>query len=137
MTDRGDHRPKVIVMLLSTETRESTCADKIENFPSFTSLLTTALALEEYFCRSLGLSYITLGILTVLLTGNVPLTSTFAESMYTLHPILKLANQPAPQQAQLAQRPTPLTLKLHTPSPRLPSPQLSMPRPPFMPTCNT
>ncbi|MCJ1252468.1 hypothetical protein MMC24_000274 [Lignoscripta atroalba] len=53
--------PKLIVTMLAEETRKPT-------------------ALEVYFCRSLGITLITLGILTVLLTGSVPLTSTFAES---------------------------------------------------------
>ena len=37
--------------------------------------------LETYFCRSLGLTLITLAVLTILLTGSVPLTSTFADGM--------------------------------------------------------
>ncbi|MCJ1364080.1 hypothetical protein MMC16_003189 [Acarospora aff. strigata] len=36
--------------------------------------------LEDYFCRSLGFALIALGVLTVLLTGSVPLTSTFADA---------------------------------------------------------
>ncbi|KAI9839989.1 MAG: hypothetical protein M1819_000181 [Sarea resinae] len=36
--------------------------------------------LEEYFCRTIGITYITLGILTILLTGSVPLTSSFSDS---------------------------------------------------------
>lgn len=51
------------------------------------SSLTTVLALEEYFCRSLGFTLLALGILTVLLTGSVPLTSTFADGITTVHPI--------------------------------------------------
>ncbi len=36
-------------------------------------------ALEDYFCRSLGMTLVALGVITILLTGSVPLTSTFAE----------------------------------------------------------
>ncbi|MCJ1484664.1 hypothetical protein MMC06_004837 [Schaereria dolodes] len=56
--------PKLIVTMLALETRKPT-------------------VLEEYFCRSLGIALVTLGILTLLLTGTVPLTSTFAESVQT------------------------------------------------------
>ncbi|KAI9749702.1 MAG: hypothetical protein M1815_002312 [Lichina confinis] len=38
-------------------------------------------ALEEYFSRSLGLAALTLGMLTILLTGSVPLTSSFSDSV--------------------------------------------------------
>ncbi|KAK2626943.1 hypothetical protein QTJ16_004118 [Diplocarpon rosae] len=38
------------------------------------------LALEEYFSRSLGLTLLTLGILIVLLTGSVPLTSSISDT---------------------------------------------------------
>lgn len=37
------------------------------------------VVLEQYFCRSLGMTLIALAILCVLLTGSVPLTSTFSE----------------------------------------------------------
>ncbi|KAI9875690.1 MAG: hypothetical protein M1830_008118 [Pleopsidium flavum] len=53
--------PHMITTMLSSEVRKAT-------------------VLEEYFCRSLGFSLIALAILTILLTGSVPLTSTFAES---------------------------------------------------------
>jgi len=53
--------PTIIMTLLSPEVRE----------PS---------VIEEYFSRSLGMALITLGILTVLLTGSVPLTSSFSDT---------------------------------------------------------
>jgi len=48
--------PTMIVAMLSPEVRE-------------------ASALEVYFSRSLGLTLITLGVMTILLTGSVPLSS--------------------------------------------------------------
>lgn len=40
--------------------------------------------LENYFCRSLSLTLITLALVTLVLTGSVPLTSSsFAESIYS------------------------------------------------------
>jgi hypothetical protein len=53
--------PTIIITLLSPEVREPT-------------------ALETYFCRSLGMALLTLGIMVVLLTGSVPLTSSISES---------------------------------------------------------
>ncbi|KAH8598807.1 hypothetical protein B0O99DRAFT_591428 [Bisporella sp. PMI_857] len=53
--------PTIIIALLSPEVREPT-------------------AIEEYFAKSLGLSLFTLGILIVLLTGSVPLTSSISET---------------------------------------------------------
>lgn len=50
----------MIVALLSPEVREAT-------------------TLEVYFSRTLGMTLLTLGILTVLLTGSVPLSSSLAE----------------------------------------------------------
>ncbi|KAL1791900.1 hypothetical protein ACET3X_009651 [Alternaria dauci] len=56
--------PTMIVALLSPEVRE-------------------ASTLEVYFSRSLGFSLIALGILTVLLTGSVPLSSRLSEGATT------------------------------------------------------
>ncbi|KAI4610183.1 hypothetical protein J4E90_006189 [Alternaria incomplexa] len=56
--------PTMIVALLSPEVRE-------------------ASTLEVYFSRTLGLSLIALGILTVLLTGSVPLSSRLSEGATT------------------------------------------------------
>ena len=36
--------------------------------------------LEEYFSRSLGLTLIAMALLTILLTGSIPLTSSLADS---------------------------------------------------------
>ncbi|KUJ07944.1 uncharacterized protein LY89DRAFT_344733 [Mollisia scopiformis] len=36
--------------------------------------------LEEYFARSLGITMLALGVMVVLLTGSVPLTSSFSET---------------------------------------------------------
>jgi len=52
--------PTMMVTLLSPEVRETT-------------------PLEAYFCRSLGLALIAMGLLSVLLTGSIPLTSSFAD----------------------------------------------------------
>jgi hypothetical protein len=57
----------MIVALLSPEVREAT-------------------TLEVYFSRTLGFTLLTLGILTVLLTGSVPLSSSLAEGSSPLHP---------------------------------------------------
>ncbi|CAE7012012.1 hypothetical protein CFE70_002163 [Pyrenophora teres f. teres 0-1] len=56
--------PTMIVALLSPEVREAT-------------------TLEVYFSRSLGFTLIALGILTVLLTGSVPLSSRLSEGATT------------------------------------------------------
>ncbi|KAF3053174.1 hypothetical protein E8E11_011383 [Didymella keratinophila] len=56
--------PTMIVALLSPEVREAT-------------------TLEVYFSRTLGFTLLTLGILTVLLTGSVPLSSSLAEGVST------------------------------------------------------
>ncbi|KAF2657491.1 hypothetical protein K491DRAFT_322535 [Lophiostoma macrostomum CBS 122681] len=53
--------PTMIVALLSPEVREAT-------------------TLEVYFSRSLGFSLLTIGILNVLLTGSVPLSSRLTEA---------------------------------------------------------
>ncbi|TVY73469.1 hypothetical protein LSUE1_G005128 [Lachnellula suecica] len=53
--------PTIILTMLSPEVRE-------------------ASALEEYFSRSLGLTLLTLGIMVVLLTGSVPLTSSLSDT---------------------------------------------------------
>ncbi|KAK6523558.1 hypothetical protein TWF281_001539 [Arthrobotrys megalospora] len=52
--------PTMMVTLLSPEVRETT-------------------PLEAYFSRSLGFAMITLGVLTVLLTGSIPLTTSFSD----------------------------------------------------------
>ncbi|KAF2131457.1 hypothetical protein P153DRAFT_365042 [Dothidotthia symphoricarpi CBS 119687] len=56
--------PTMIVALLSPEVREAT-------------------TLEVYFSRTLGLALVTMGILQVLLTGSVPLSSRLAEGATT------------------------------------------------------
>ncbi|TVY18803.1 hypothetical protein LARI1_G001888 [Lachnellula arida] len=53
--------PTIIITLLSPDVREPT-------------------VLEEYFSRSLGMTLFTLGIMIILLTGSVPLTSSFSDS---------------------------------------------------------
>jgi hypothetical protein len=91
--------PTMIVALLSPEVRE-------------------ASTLEVYFSRVLGFSLITLGILTVLLTGSVPLSSRLSEGTFSL------SSSCYPLQIQLTrlqeQRQTPKTLKLPTRSPHSP-----------------
>ncbi|KAI9848118.1 MAG: hypothetical protein M1838_000643 [Thelocarpon superellum] len=54
--------PTIMITLLSPDVRE----------PS---------PLEEYFSRSLGIALITLALLTVLLTGSIPLTSSLADTV--------------------------------------------------------
>ncbi|KAJ4350687.1 hypothetical protein N0V95_004535 [Ascochyta clinopodiicola] len=56
--------PTMIAALLSPEVREAT-------------------TLEVYFSRTLGFTLLTLGALTVLLTGSVPLSSSLAEGVST------------------------------------------------------
>ncbi|KAJ4367519.1 hypothetical protein N0V83_007102 [Neocucurbitaria cava] len=56
--------PTMIVALLSPEVRE-------------------ASTLEVYFSRTLGMTLLTLGLLTVLLTGSVPLSSRLSEGATT------------------------------------------------------
>jgi hypothetical protein len=53
--------PTIIITLLSPNVREPT-------------------ALETYFSRSLGMTLLALGIMVVLLTGSVPLTSRISDS---------------------------------------------------------
>ncbi|KAM3071331.1 hypothetical protein ACMFMG_008923 [Clarireedia jacksonii] len=53
--------PTIIITILSPEVREAT-------------------VLEEYFSRSLGMTLLTLGIMVVVLTGSVPLTSSISET---------------------------------------------------------
>jgi hypothetical protein len=68
--------PTIMVTLLSPEVREPTgkflnCLlkpPKSNNYP----------ALEDYFSRSLGIALLTIGILLILLTGSVPLTSSIS-----------------------------------------------------------
>jgi len=57
----------MIVALLSPEVREAT-------------------TLEVYFSRTLGFTLLTVGILTVLLTGSVPLSSSLAEGTLSTPP---------------------------------------------------
>ncbi|RAL65094.1 hypothetical protein DID88_001201 [Monilinia fructigena] len=53
--------PTIIITILSPEVREAT-------------------PLEEYFSKSLGMTLLTLGIMVVLLTGSVPLTSSISDT---------------------------------------------------------
>jgi hypothetical protein len=46
------------------------------------------IALEVYFSRTLGFTLLTLGALTVLLTGSVPLSSRLNEGTSTFAPRL-------------------------------------------------
>jgi hypothetical protein len=54
--------PTIIATLLSPEAHEAT-------------------VLETYFSRSLGFTLVTLGVMTVLLTGSVPLSSRLSEGL--------------------------------------------------------
>ncbi|KAL8815256.1 MAG: hypothetical protein Q9223_005593 [Gallowayella weberi] len=53
--------PKLIITILSTEARKPT-------------------VLEEYLCRSLAFTLLAFAVVTVLLTGTIPLSSTLSES---------------------------------------------------------
>ncbi|KAH6663873.1 hypothetical protein B0J14DRAFT_608725 [Halenospora varia] len=53
--------PTIIITMLSPEVREPT-------------------DLETYFARSLGITLLALGVMIVLLTGSVPLTSSFSDT---------------------------------------------------------
>lgn len=48
---------------------------------SWVCVTDSVTVLEDYFSRALGFAFLTLALLNVLLTGAVPLTSVFAESM--------------------------------------------------------
>lgn len=66
--------PTMIITLLSPDVREPT-------------------VLEEYFSRCLGVTMLTLGVMVVLLTGSVPLTSSFSDSMLCTLRSRDLANR--------------------------------------------
>jgi hypothetical protein len=72
--------PTIMVTLLSPEAREPTGKYQV----SLGALLSIdkPSAIEEYFSRSLGITLFTLGIMMVLLTGSVPLTSSISESTF-------------------------------------------------------
>ncbi|KAK6498965.1 hypothetical protein TWF481_011536 [Arthrobotrys musiformis] len=57
--------PSIIVTMLSPEVREAT-------------------PLEIYFARSAGFTALTLGLITVLLTGSIPLATSFSETSSNL-----------------------------------------------------
>ena len=67
----------MIVALLSPEVREATSTHPQTTPQAHTT--NTPPALEVYFSRCLGFTLLTLGILTVLLTGSVPLSSSLRE----------------------------------------------------------
>ena len=73
--------PKLIVTMLSPEVRDATCMSQ-GSIRAFL-LLTGLLALEVYLSRSLGLSLLSIGILSVLLTGSVPLSSRLSDGVTT------------------------------------------------------
>jgi hypothetical protein len=70
----------MIVALLSPEVREaSSTQHPHDHIPQPTNNLA---ALEVYFSRILGFTLLTLGALTVLLTGSVPLSSRLNEGTH-------------------------------------------------------
>ncbi|KAK6586154.1 hypothetical protein PZA11_001211 [Diplocarpon coronariae] len=69
--------PTIIITLLAPEVREAT---RVQSTLHITYTTDRVAALEEYFSRSLGLTLLTLGILIVLLTGSVPLTSSISDT---------------------------------------------------------
>jgi hypothetical protein len=70
--------PTMIVALLSPEVREASSKHHAREHIAHSQLTPTA-ALEVYFSRTLGFTLLTLGALTVLLTGSVPLSSRLNE----------------------------------------------------------
>ena len=81
--------PSMIVALLSPEVREATSTYPQTNAPAHTT--NSPPALEVYFSRCLGFTLLTLGILTVLLTGSVPLSSSLREGPHPPLPPLPAA----------------------------------------------
>ncbi|KAI9882510.1 MAG: hypothetical protein M1823_005741 [Watsoniomyces obsoletus] len=82
--------PTLIVTMLSPEVR-------------------TPSVLEEYFTRTLGITLITLGLLCVLLTGSVPLTSSFSETAS-----IAASTDPADPKAPYALPTLTITASYHT-----------------------
>ena len=79
--------PSLIITLLSNEVRKPTskAAPLPKSLQHFRRHIrndpcSSVLALETYFCRSLALSFLALALLTILLTGSIPLTASIAES---------------------------------------------------------
>lgn len=91
--------PTLIITMLAPDVREATRSSPTA--PHSSSHLTHSFpALEEYFSRSLGMTLVALGVLTVLLTGSVPLTSSFSDSTFSL-PFASHNSQSNPIQAQV------------------------------------
>jgi hypothetical protein len=82
----------MIVAFLSSEVREAsgTCSLRTPNTKCYQ--LNNKTELEIYFSRSLGLSLVTLGILNILLTGSVPLSSRIERPSPLLNPHLCFPN---------------------------------------------
>jgi hypothetical protein len=70
--------PTMMVALLSPEVREATSKHATTLHPFFPAKH-SALALEVYFSQCLGFSLLAIGVLNVLLTGSVPLSSRLTE----------------------------------------------------------
>lgn len=116
--------PSMIVALLSPEVREATSTYPRTNPQAHNT--NSHPALEVYFSRCLGFTLLTLGILTVLLTGSVPLSSSLREGPHPplppsrgspLTPRRRLDRQHRPQSALRAphahnHRPLPLRHRL-------------------------
>lgn len=113
----------MIVALLSPEVREATSAYPGTNLQAHTT--NTHQALEVYFSRCLGFTLLTLGILTVLLTGSVPLSSSLREGP-CLPPPPATRGSPLTLILQASRQKTP-TPKRRTRSPRSPSPPCTTP----------
>jgi hypothetical protein len=73
--------PTMIAALLSPEVREASSRQPHGHFYS-KDRANSIPALEVYFSRMLGFTLLTLGALTVLLTGSVPLSSSLSEGTF-------------------------------------------------------
>jgi hypothetical protein len=71
----------MIVALLSPEVREASSTYYTRTRPLDKGHTNATAALEVYFSRTLGFTLLTVGALTVLLTGSVPLSSSLSEGM--------------------------------------------------------
>jgi hypothetical protein len=77
--------PTMIVALLSPEVREASSTYRGRGRTTPMNHTNAFTALEVYFSRTLGFTLLTLGALTILLTGSVPLSSRLNEGTDTSH----------------------------------------------------
>jgi hypothetical protein len=75
--------PRMIVALLLDEARSESCTINSKNPPNVNRLANSLKVIEVYFARCLGMSLLTIAVLTVMLTGSIPLNATIAEPVST------------------------------------------------------